>query len=167
MKKYWKKKIDERQEADLRRVESYGYWIAFWLLLASVLMKSVILSRPLTEWFTEWLIFMILAVYGVVAFAKIGVWTEFSVKPTLISSAGSSLLGSLAFSALFTAGSWLQSGKTMEWDRMLMLFISWLIGLFAVLFATFLVLMWVYRARDRRMQKKMDEELEEDDDEEL
>ena len=48
-----------------------------------------------------------------------------------------------------------------------MLFISWLIGLFAVLFATFLVLMWVYRARDRRMQKKMDEELEEDDDEEL
>lgn len=148
MKKYWKKKIDERQEADLRRVESYGYWIAFWLLLASMLMKSVILSRPLTEWFTEWLIFMILAVYGVVAFAKIGVWTEFSVKPTLISSAGSSLLGSLAFSALFTAG-------------------SWLIGLFVVLFATFLALMWVYRIRDRRMQKKMDEELEEDDDEEL
>ena len=48
-----------------------------------------------------------------------------------------------------------------------MLFISWLIGLFVVLFATFLALMWVYRIRDRRMQKKMDEELEEDDDEEL
>ncbi len=116
MKKYWKKKIDERQEADLRRVESYGYWIAFWLLLASMLMKSVILSRPLTEWFTEWLIFMILAVYGVVAFAKIGVWTEFSVKPTLISSAGSSLLGSLAFSALFTAGSWLRKDDGMGQD---------------------------------------------------
>lgn len=167
MKKYLKKKIDERQEADLRRVESYGYWIAFWLLLTSVLIKSVILSRPKAEWFTEWIIFIILAVYGIASFARIGVWTEFSTKPTLRSSAVSSLLGSLGFSVLFTFGSWLKSGKAMEWNMLLVLFVSWLAGLFLVLFVTFLALMWVYKARDRRLQKKMDEELEEEENEEL
>ncbi len=29
MKRYFRRRIDERQRADLRRVESYGYWIAF------------------------------------------------------------------------------------------------------------------------------------------
>ena len=52
MKRYFRRRIDERQRADLRRVESYGYWIAFWLLLASVIVKSVIIGRPKEEGLT-------------------------------------------------------------------------------------------------------------------
>lgn len=167
MKKHWKKKIDERQQADLRRVESYGYWIAFWLLLASVIIKSVIMSRPKEEWITEWGIFMILATYNVVSLAWIGVWSENSPKPTLGSSAFSSLLGSLGFSAIFTVGSWLQSGKTMEIEALLLVFMAWFIVLFLVLMAAFAALMWIYQARDRRLQKKMDAELEEEEDEKM
>lgn len=167
MKRHFRRRIDERQRADLRRVESYGYWIAFWLLLVSVIVKSVMLGRPKEEWLTEWVIFMILAIYNVVSLAWIGVWSENSPKPTFASSVSSSLLGSLGFSVIFTAGSWLQSGKTMEMKTLILMFMAWFIGLFLVLIAAFAVLMWVYRARYRRLQKQMDAELEEEEHEEL
>ncbi len=163
MKRYFRRRIDERQRADLRRVESYGYWIAFWLLLASVIVKSVIIGRPKEEWFTEWVIFMILAVYNVVSLAWIGVWSENSPKPTFASSVSSSLLGSLGFSVIYTAGTWLHSGRTMGMDEVIFLFALWFIGLFVLLIAAFAALMWIYRIRDRRLQKKMDEELEEEE----
>lgn len=163
MKRYFRRRIDERQRADLRRVESYGYWIAFWLLLASVIVKSVIIGRPKEEWLTEWVIFMILAVYNVVSLAWIGVWSENSPKPTFASSVSSSLLGSLGFSVIYTAGTWLHSGRTMGLDEVIFLFALWFIGLFVLLIAAFAALMWIYRIRDRRLQKKMDEELEEEE----
>lgn len=163
MKRYFRRRIDERQRADLRRVESYGYWIAFWLLLASVIVKSVIIGRPKEEWLTEWIIFMILAVYNVVSLAWIGVWSENSPKPTFASSAFSSLLGSLGFSVIYTAGTWLQSGRMMGMDEVIFLFALWFIGLFVLLIAAFAALMWIYRVRDRRLQKKMDAELEEEE----
>lgn len=163
MKRYFRRRIDERQRADLRRVESYGYWIAFWLLLASVIVKSVIIGRPKEEWLTEWVIFMILAVYNVVSLAWIGVWSENSPKPTFASSVSSSLLGSLGFSVIYTAGTWLHSDRTMGMDEVIFLFALWFIGLFVLLIAAFAALMWIYRIRDRRLQKKMDEELEEEE----
>ena len=163
MKRYFRRRIDERQRADLRRVESYGYWIAFWLLLASVIVKSVIIGRPKEEWLTEWVIFMILAAYNVVSLAWIGVWSENSPKPTFASSVSSSLLGSLGFSVIYTAGTWLHSGRTMGMDEVIFLFALWFIGLFVLLIAAFAALMWIYRVRDRRLQKKMDEELEEEE----
>lgn len=163
MKRYFRRRIDERQRADLRRVESYGYWIAFWLLLASVIVKSVIIGRPKEEWLTEWVIFMILAVYNVVSLAWIGVWSENSPKPTFASSVSSSLLGSLGFSVIYTAGTWLHSGRTMGMDEVIFLFALWFIGLFVLLIAAFAALMWIYRIRDRRLQKKMDEELEKEE----
>lgn len=163
MKRYFRRRIDERQRADLRRVESYGYWIAFWLLLASVIVKSVIIGRPKEEWLTEWVIFMILAAYNVVSLAWIGVWSENSPKPTFASSVSSSLLGSLGFSVIYTAGTWLHSGRTMGMDEVIFLFALWFIGLFVLLIAAFAALMWIYRIRDRRLQKKMDEELEEEE----
>ena len=163
MKRYFRRRIDERQRADLRRVESYGYWIAFWLLLASVIVKSVIIGRPKEEWLTEWVIFMILAVYNVVSLAWIGVWSENSPKPTFASSVSSSLLGSLGFSVIYTAGTWLHSGRTMGMDEVIFLFALWFIGLFVLLIAAFAARMWIYRIRDRRLQKKMDEELEEEE----
>lgn len=163
MKRYFRRRIDERQRADLRRVESYGYWIAFWLLLASVIVKSVIIGRPKEEWLTEWVIFMILAVYNVVSLAWIGVWSENSPKPTFASSVSSSLLGNLGFSVIYTAGTWLHSGRTMGMDEVIFLFALWFIGLFVLLIAAFAALMWIYRVRDRRLQKKMDAELEEEE----
>ena len=163
MKRYFRRRIDERQRADLRRVESYGYWIAFWLLLASVIVKSVIIGRPKDEWLTEWVIFMILAVYNVVSLAWIGVWSENSPKPTFASSVSSSLLGNLGFSVIYTAGTWLHSGRTMGMDEVIFLFALWFIGLFVLLIAAFAALMWIYRVRDRRLQKKMDAELEEEE----
>ena len=163
MKRYFRRRIDERQRADLRRVESYGYWIAFWLLLASVIVKSVIIGRPKEEWLTEWVILMILAVYNVVSLAWIGVWSENSPKPTFASSVSSSLLGSLGFSVIYTAGTWLHSGRTMGMDEVIFLFALWFIGLFVLLIAAFAALMWIYRVRDRRLQKKMDAELEEEE----
>ena len=46
IKERWKVKIDERQQADLNRVNSYGFYIAYYLLLGYVLVKAVILKCP-------------------------------------------------------------------------------------------------------------------------
>ena len=48
-------------------------------------------------------------------------------------------------------------------DEVIFLFALWFIGLFVLLIAAFAALMWIYRIRDRRLQKKMDEELEEEE----
>lgn len=167
MRKHWKMKIDERQQADLRRVESYGYWIAFWLLLAAVLIQSVILQKPAGEWIVEWLIFMVLAVYGVFSCIRIGVWTEYSAKPTLFSCVMSSLVGSLGFSLVYTAGDWFRADGQMPFSALFLEFFGWFIGLFLILLAAFLLILGIYLMREKRLQKQMDAELEEEEHEEL
>lgn len=53
--------IDERQEHDMYVIEHYGFWMAFWGLLAMILIQ-LILGKPSESFIYEWLLFMILAV---------------------------------------------------------------------------------------------------------
>ncbi|MCR4712510.1 MAG: hypothetical protein K5707_09445 [Clostridia bacterium] len=69
-----KSNLDERQEQILLQIEHKGCWLAFWGLLA-VMIIQVIKDGPADAHVAgEWVVFMILACYLGFACARNGIW---------------------------------------------------------------------------------------------
>ena len=68
-----KSKLDEQQERKLLEIESRGCWLAFWGLLAALIVESVIIadSRSIIG---EWILFMSLALYLAIFCGRAGIW---------------------------------------------------------------------------------------------
>lgn len=170
--KFWdkvfgKKKIDERQQADLNRMMSYGYWIAFYLLLAAIMVEGVFMRRPFREWAVEWIVFMVIAVYEVIACIRIGVWTQFKQMPGRKDYLRYSLIGGVLCAVVFTIGNVMRmDAKSISWQSVAAVFAWWFAVMFVLCLAGFYVCGGIYRKRKKRLEEKMDEELEEDEDEE-
>lgn len=166
LKKLVKKEIDERQQADLNRITSYGYWIAFYLLLADVLIKGVILDRPLREWGVEWLIFMILGIYEVAACMKIGVWSSNRQKPGKKDYVRYSLCGSLLFSVIFTLGySRRLDAESRTFANIAPMFAYWFILLLILFLIAYFISGGIFNRKRKRMEEEMEREDTEDEDE--
>lgn len=163
MSKWRKKKIDERQQADLNRIGNYGYWIAFWLLIGSIMLQNVILHRPVREWIAEWVVFMVLAVYGLIACIKIGVWTPYTRRPTLKHCVLYSLAGSGSFSVLFTIGNCRYMTEGLTISHVISIYLIWFAGLFLFMMAGFLVSVRVYNRKQEKIEEKLNEELDDED----
>ena len=65
--------LDEMQEQKLLKIEHNGCWLAFWGLLAAMVVQ-VILGAEGRQLAGEWLIFMALAGYLSVACMRAGIW---------------------------------------------------------------------------------------------
>lgn len=72
-KKLFEKKVDERQEMDLLRVEHYGFWFMYWMLLAAIIIQGVILDKG-DKILGEWVVFMATCVFVVIGWTRKGVW---------------------------------------------------------------------------------------------
>lgn len=167
LKKLFKKEIDERQQADLNRVTSYGYWMAFYLLIAAVLVEGVILSRPFREWAVEWAVFMILAIYEVIACIRIGVWTETRQKPGKKDYVRYSLIGSVLFSAVFTLGYYFRlKPENRTFEAIASMFAYWFILLTVLFLIAYFIAGGIFNRRRRKMEEELDNELEEETNEE-
>lgn len=167
LKKLFKKEIDERQQADLNRVTSYGYWMAFYLLIAAVLVEGVILSRPFREWAVEWAVFMILAIYEVIACIRIGVWTETKQKPGKKDYVRYSLIGSVLFSAVFTLGYYFRlKPENRTFEAIASMYAYWFILLTVLFLIAYFIGGGIYNRRRRKMEEELDKELEEEADDE-
>ena len=68
-----KNNLDEQQEQKLLKIESRGCWMAFWALLAAMIAQTL-LGFEWQQVAGEWLIFMALALYLVIACARAGIW---------------------------------------------------------------------------------------------
>lgn len=166
LKSLFKKEIDERQQADLNRVMSHGYWIAFYLLLVAVIVEGVFLNRPFREWAAEWVVFMVIAVYEVIACFRIGVWTQTKQKPGKKDYVRYSLIGSFLFSVIFTIGNVVKmSAEKRTPGNIVPIFIYWFVLFFAVMVISFFVSGNYFNKRRKKMEDKMDEECMEDEDE--
>ena len=86
--------LDEMQEQKLLKIEHNGCWLAFWGLLAAMLVQ-VILGAEGKQLAGEWLVFMALAAYTAVACMRAGIWDRklkadwrtnllFSIGPALV-----------------------------------------------------------------------------------
>ena len=71
----WKKKsnLDEQQEQKLLKIESRGFWIAFWGALAVMAINGILVKEPVAI-ISSWVLFMTLAIYVGAACIRAGIW---------------------------------------------------------------------------------------------
>jgi|GEM_PF-49611 len=73
-----KNNLDERQEQTLLKIESRGFWLAFWLLITVILIQTALQSTDLLDWLPpaggEWLVFFVLCIYVMVRSHKNNIW---------------------------------------------------------------------------------------------
>lgn len=77
-----KNNLDERQELKLLKIEHNGCWMAFWGLLAAMLLQMALGNNSLENLAGEWIVFMCLAIYLMAGCMKNGIWDR-KLKPTL------------------------------------------------------------------------------------
>lgn len=94
-----KKGLDELQKQILSRIESRGFWIAFWGSLI-LLIVQMIFANNIISVISSWLLFMVLAIYEAVSCLKAGIWNSslyISKKNTFISSVIAICMGVFQF----------------------------------------------------------------------
>ena len=70
-----KNKLDEMQELELLKIEHNGCWLAFWLLLLSMIVQSIVYREMSFKILAgEWVVFMIMALYLAFSCAGKGIW---------------------------------------------------------------------------------------------
>ena len=75
-----KNNLDERQEQILLKIEHIGCWLAFWGLLAAILIQEVLYPGELRAIAGEWIVFMVLCIYILAGCLKNGIWDR-RLKP--------------------------------------------------------------------------------------
>ena len=80
--KKMKNNLDELQELKLLKIEHNGCWLAFWGLLAAMLIQIAIGNDSRQNLVGEWIIFMCLAAYLTISCIRNGIWDR-KLKPNL------------------------------------------------------------------------------------
>ena len=68
-----KNNLDEMQEQELLKIEHTGCWLAYWGLLA-VMVIQMVLRVPGAQILGEWIIFIVLSLYICIACMRKGIW---------------------------------------------------------------------------------------------
>ena len=158
MKKF-KKVVDERQELELYKIEHVRFWIVFWLLLGSIIVQSMFLNAPFSQWGFEWAVFMISCGGVMVGCYKKGQW-DFYSKPTTKNYLIYSLIGSGAFAVIYTITMYMNHDYFK--DNLLALG-TMTAFIFAMLFALIFVALFVSGTLVKKRQKKLEEQFSDDD----
>ena len=67
--------LDEMQEQELLKIEHNGCWMAFWMLLISMMIQVIFYGFERYEVIAgEWVVFMILSLYLAIACSRKGIW---------------------------------------------------------------------------------------------
>lgn len=70
-----KNNLDEMQEAKLLQIEHNGCWLAFWGLLAAMIVELFVFGvENMCYFIGEWIVFMVLCVYMGEACLRNGIW---------------------------------------------------------------------------------------------
>lgn len=88
-------KLDEMQTQKLLTINSRGFWGTWMALLIAIVVQAVS-DVPPEQYMAEWVIFMLMCVYGLEEYLRNGIWTSFDVKPNAGSNALWSLLAGVA-----------------------------------------------------------------------
>ena len=142
--------LDERQEQPLCKLESRGFWLLWWGLLAVIVVQRL-MGKPIEDLTAEWLLFMVACLYMLIECIRNGIWDR-HIKPTAGGNGiGSFVAGAGVFLFTFT--------QTKYWPGALMA------GIFtAVLcFVTLQFTVPLYKKRHDQLENSEEEEDERTD----
>ena len=100
MKKKMTNKLDEMQEQKMLKIEHNGCWLAFWGLLAALVIQVFIYGAG--GWRNmagEWIVFMCLALYIIIDCLRNGIWDR-RLSPTPKVNICASLIGGVVVCAM-------------------------------------------------------------------
>lgn len=95
--------LDEMQEQKLCKLESRGFWLLWWGLLAAIIVQSLA-GQTTQAPAGEWVLFMLASLYMVVECIRNGIWDR-HVKPNLCANIlGSTVAGIAVFAWVYLKG---------------------------------------------------------------
>ncbi|MDD6039553.1 MAG: hypothetical protein PUD20_12270 [bacterium] len=95
MKKSKNSQLDERQQQTLSQIEHRACYLAYWGLLAVILLQLIVFDGDGKTVMGEWIIFMATAVYLTAACLKHGIWSS-TLKPDLKTNVIVSVIAAIA-----------------------------------------------------------------------
>ena len=153
-----KSSLDEMQEAKLLGIEHNGCWLAFWGLLAVIVVQLFVFGMENFRYIAgEWVVFMALAVYLGEACLRNGIWDrrlKADRRTNLIVSLVASAAAGLIFGAVALARYHSVSGAAA----------SFAISFVAVFAGCFLLLSLTAREYKKKLAKLEDESSEDEND---
>lgn len=99
-----KNNLDEMQEQKLLHIEQRSFWLAFWMLIAAILVQ-LLLCGDSRSFMGECIILAVVGVYLVAACLKNGLWDR-KLSPTPKTNFGLSLLTGAVMGAVWGIVSW-------------------------------------------------------------
>ena len=161
--KWFEKKVDERQEMDLMKVEHIGFWLMYYMLLAAILVQSFFFEDGFRLAAAEWIIFMLTSIICVIGWIRKGVWNYQTRKiPGVRSYLLYSIITALGFGipfVLFFAFKWNDTSLKVIAIRIVIMAAS----LFVITFAAFLIAGTIAKRREKKLAEQDFEEDEEED----
>lgn len=158
--KGFKKIVDERQEQELRKVESIGFWAVFWGLIVAIHVQIFTAADPeilLRQVAGELAILLLGAVVVLAGCVRKGVWS-YRLKP----DAKTNLLASLAAAILFSAISTLRLKITYPSVQSITLPVTFLIT-FASIFIMCFIALTIFAAIIKKRSAKLESSFDEND----
>lgn len=80
LKKLFEKKVDERQEMELMKVERMGFWVMYFMLFAIIVIDWILKFDFLDPMLGIWLTFMVGSMIIIIGCGRKGLWTYQSRK---------------------------------------------------------------------------------------
>lgn len=159
-KNLFTKKVDERQEMDLLKVEHYSFYLMYFLLLIEMIIQGVILDGG-DKIFGEWIVFMIVSVFALVGWIRKGVW---SYQYRKVPGIKSYLLWSLAAGVV---GGILGFCNGMKWNSgniqsLMVNVLCTAIGTSVLAFVLFLIGGGITKMREKKLEKEATEDEEDE-----
>lgn len=162
LKKIFAKKVDERQEMDILRVEHYSFYLMYFLLAIEMIIQGIILNEG-DKIFGEWIVFMVVSAFALIGWIRKGVWSYQSRKvPGIKSYIWYSLIAGVVGGILgYCGGLRWGAGNASALMANVIVMAG---GTYVLAFITFLFAGSIARKREKKLELEAAEE-EEDEDE--
>ena len=141
-----KNMLDEMQDNKLLKIEEFGFWLVFWILVAAILLQELV---------GEIVALLAASVYIVVSSLKNGLWTR-KYTPTLKTTVITSLIPSFIFGAINAIRAFVILKKPIEFHSTIQI-AAMCIGVYVLCFVLLAVFCLIYKKRREKLDDIEDE----------
>lgn len=144
-----KNNLDEMQELKLLKIEHNGCWMAFWGLLAAMLIQMLIGNNSLKNLAGEWIVFMCLAIYLISGCMKNGIWDR-KLKPDFKTNAAISGIAALAMGIFMFIVSYVNSHVVIA-AGIAAIMVSFIVGILCL--AALMIFSYLHKKRSQKLEE--------------